>query len=162
MNFVKWHAAPAAHSLHQHPLVNLSNVVDDFLLRTVGSDSPFHAPSVNITESSEAFSIQLAAPGYTKEQFKLRTEKNALTVSVALETGTTNTEHTDPQAVESPKQSLKWLRREFANQGFSRTFRLPDNVNVQAISAGYEAGILTLSLPKKMNDEAWSREITIS
>ena len=162
MNFVKWHAAPAAHSLQQYPLVNLSSVVDDFLLRTVGSDSLFNAPSVNITESSEAFSIQRAVPGYTKEQFKLRTEKNALTVSVSVETPATNTEQAEVQAVEQPKKTLKWLRREFANQGFSRTFRLPDNVNVQAISASYEAGILTLALPKKMNDEAWSRQITIS
>ncbi|MEY4927218.1 MAG: hypothetical protein RI894_1654, partial [Bacteroidota bacterium] len=58
--------------------------------------------------------------------------------------------------------SEKWLRREFATQGFSRTFRLADNVNVQAISASYQNGILTLTLPKKLNDEAWTREISIA
>ncbi len=159
MNFVKWHAAHAA----QNPRIAnpFNNLVDDFFFRAVGSDSMQHSiPAVNITESSEAFIVELAAPGYQKEQFKLRTEKNALTVEVVVAKG--EQKESNATEAEVKRAPVKWLRREFSNQSFSRTFRLADNVNVQAIVATYQNGILTLTLPKKLNDEAWTREISVA
>ena len=39
------------------------------------------------------------------------------------------------------------LRREYSYNSFSRSWTLPENVNLESISAQYEAGILSLNIP---------------
>ena len=45
------------------------------------------------------------------------------------------------------------MRREFNYNSFKRSFWIPENVNPDAISAGYKEGILTLTLPKRGGGE---------
>ena len=92
-------------------------------------------PAVNILENKENFSVELAAPSYEKSDFKIEIDKNILTVS---------TEKSNITEEKKDKYSL----REFAYNTFSRSFTLPKNVKKDEISATYEGGVLTLSLPK--------------
>jgi HSP20 family protein len=50
---------------------------------------------------------------------------------------------------ESKPEDYKTVRREFSHRGFKRSFTVADHVNVEAIQAKYENGILKLFLPKK-------------
>lgn len=91
-------------------------------------------PLANVEESENQFQIFLAAPGLTKADFKLTLEKDVLTISV---------DKTKPEAVAQKRLT------EYSFHKFSRSFKVNADVNQQAITAGYENGILTLTLPKK-------------
>lgn len=93
-------------------------------------------PSVNITENNEAYTIQLAAPGLEKKDFKIEVEDNLLTISSQKEQ-------------ETNEEKDNYRRREFSYQSFSRSFQLPDNSQTDNIDALYQDGILKLTLPKK-------------
>ncbi len=109
---------------------------DDFFTGLFGDTNKGTLPAVNITEGSEEFTIQLAAPGYKKEAFKIDLDKNVLTISV---------EH---QEKHEEKEDHKLLRCEHRYVSFSRAFTLPDSANSDKISATYTDGVLHVSIPK--------------
>lgn len=98
-------------------------------------------PSVNITENSKDFKIELAAPGLEKKDFKIEVDNGVLTIS-------------SEKKKEEKEEKENYSRREFSYESFSRSFGLPENSLPDKIDAHYENGILKLTLPKK--------EITVS
>lgn len=109
---------------------------DDFFTGFFGDTNQGTMPAVNISETNDEFSIELAAPGYKKEDFRINLDKNVLTVSV---------EHREKK---EEKEDKKMLRCEYRYNAFSRAFTLPDSANSDKISAGYSEGVLTVVIPK--------------
>jgi len=102
------------------------------------SDTNTTVPAVNIKESAENYEVEVAAPGMTKNDFKVELDGNALTIS--SETSYQPEEKTDE----------RYSRREFSYQSFQRTFTLQKDVmDVDNIHAKYENGILHLLIPKR-------------
>lgn len=101
------------------------------------------SPSANIKESEESFEIQLALPGFKKEDFKIEVQDKSLTVSSEVKT-------------ESEDSTENYIRKEFSFNSFSRSFRLPRTVDSEQIAAEFENGILILTLPKR--EEAKAKE----
>ena len=95
-------------------------------------------PAVNIKETETDYSIELAAPGLKKEDFKISLEKEFLTISAELSNEST------------PDDSETYKRREFNYSTFKRSFTLPEKADKN------ENGILKLSIPKLevKNDES--------
>jgi len=93
-------------------------------------------PAVNIKESEFNFSLELAAPGKSKEDFNIEIDHNVLTISSDATT-------------EKEEKEWKYTRREFSYSSFKRTFTLPESVNLENINANYENGVLHVTLPKK-------------
>ncbi len=89
-------------------------------------------PAVNIKETGTEFNIELAAPGIAKEEFNINIEKDVLTISASKE----------------QKEGTNYTRREFNYFSFERSFVLPETVDTTAISAAYNNGILSITLPK--------------
>ncbi|MCL4163679.1 UNVERIFIED_CONTAM: hypothetical protein GTU68_012764 [Idotea baltica] len=112
---------------------------DDFfkdISSTVGNDSLVKSrPAVNIIETKDGFSLDIAAPGLSKEDFNISVEKNTLTITANKET--------------SVEEGTKFRRREFNYLSFQRSFHLPNTIDANAITAKYENGILQLALSKK-------------
>jgi len=95
-------------------------------------------PSVNIRENNDNFVVEMAAPGMTKEDFKIELDGNLLTIS---------SEKEDRNEI---KEGEKYTRQEFSYQSFQRSFQLPkDVVDAEKIQAKYENGVLNLVIPKK-------------
>lgn len=117
-----------------------------------GKDFAGHVPSVNVAENDKEWSIEVSAPGFSKEDFKINLEKEVLTISA---------EH---KAEENKKDGKNYTRREFSYGSFSRSFRIKENtVDVEKIAASYENGILNLSLPKMVAEpEKKAKEIRIA
>ncbi len=89
------------------------------------------APAINVKESDKAYTVELAAPGMKKEDFK---DKNT-----------------------------RYLRREFSYSKFEQTLILPDDVKKEEISAKVENGVLTVELPKLVEEKVkLSRQIDIA
>jgi HSP20 family protein len=89
-------------------------------------------PAVNIVRKESAYTIDLALPGLTKEQIRIDVADNQLTVSA--------------QQTPAPDQA-KFVRKEFDYTNFKRTFRLHQNANTEAMTASFENGILTITIP---------------
>ncbi len=95
-----------------------------------------NVPAVNIKESDDSFLLQLAIPGFTKEAVAIELDKNTITIS---------SEKGDSEA----NELKKYTRQEFDYTAFKRSFHLPKSVDQTAIEASYEAGILSITVPKK-------------
>ncbi|MCK5461585.1 MAG: Hsp20/alpha crystallin family protein [Bacteroidales bacterium] len=92
-------------------------------------------PAVNITESENGYTIEVAAPGLNKKDFKIGLDKNSLTIASVRE---------DNQE----ENNEKYTRREFRYANFSRAFTLPETVYGEKISAVHKDGILYVDIPK--------------
>jgi HSP20 family protein len=95
-------------------------------------------PAVNIKETENDFTIELAAPGKKKEDFNIEVNENTLTISSEVKT-----------EKEDKADGGKYTRREFKYSSFKRAFTLPETVSEDKINASYEDGVLKLALPKK-------------
>jgi HSP20 family protein len=93
-------------------------------------------PDANIVENEKDYTIELAAPGLERKDFKVELENNVLTISAEKEE-------------ETEEDDINYKRREFSYNSFSRSFTLPENSIPEKIDAKYENGILRLMLPKK-------------
>jgi HSP20 family protein len=94
-------------------------------------------PSVNIKESSEDFEVDVAAPGFGKEDFKIELNHNQLTIL------------SEKKVDNETRKGQQFNKREFSYQSFSRTFTLPNIADSDKITARYENGILRIAIPKK-------------
>ena len=124
-----------------------SALFDDFHFAPFGEEKHL-TPAVNITENDAAYRIELAAPGISKEDFKISIEKNELTVSCHKERN-------------EEEKNDKTLRKEFSYSQFSRSFILPEKADRNGIAAAYADGVLTITVPKSAEQHT-SREIAIA
>ena len=109
-------------------------------------------PAVNVKETDDEYTLEVAAPGMKKDDFKINLENNQLTISSELK-----------KEKENKKEDI-FTRREFSYQSFLRSFSIPENVvEGEKITAKYSDGILTVKLPKREEVKPKpAREIKIS
>lgn len=126
-----------------------TDVFDLFNENYSSEKNGYKVPAVNISESDTAFHLELAAPGFKKEDFKINLEKNVLQISSEKKT-------------ESESSDKKYTRREYSYAAFSRSFTLPDTADAENISASYEDGVLRVNIAKNVETSNPSREIAIA
>ncbi|GAA4048764.1 hypothetical protein GCM10022409_39120 [Hymenobacter glaciei] len=143
----------------------LSAMLADMLREPQASNTqptPAFVPSTDILETATGFELHLAMPGVKKAAVNIEFLDGELVVSgsrpnpadavkeaaatateEAPESGENTPSVVSPEAPAAPK-----FRRTETNYGtFSRSFRLPDTVNVKAIGAELTEGILRVTLP---------------
>ncbi|RZJ91441.1 MAG: Hsp20/alpha crystallin family protein [Chryseobacterium sp.] len=131
-------------------LPGFNDIFESVLGDTFFSDRrPMNVPAVNISESAEEYQIELAAPGLKKEDFRVSVERDMLSISSQV-------------SQEKSNQSKIYNRREYSYAAFTRSFTLPESADADKIQATYLDGVLKLSLPKKEEAKAVSRQIEIS
>lgn len=95
-------------------------------------------PSVNLKEDENGYSIEVAAPGLDKNDFKIEVHNDLLTISSEKK-----------EENETKNENERYTKREFSYQSFSRSFSLPQTADGDKVEAVYDKGILTISIPKK-------------
>lgn len=105
-------------------------------------------PAINVTEGKKAFKLEVGAPGFKKDDFKIEVNNGYLTISG---------EHKN----EKEDKEDKVTRREFSYSTFARSFTLPENVKSDDISAKYEDGILLITLPKSKVEEKVAKTVAV-
>ena len=106
---------------------------DDNSFSTRDSSSYMKVPRANVTKGELGYTIELAAPGFSREDFELDVKNNKITVHV----GTTDGKDYEDNLV----------AREWSYNSFTRAWSLPEETNIDGISARYEAGILYIEVP---------------
>lgn len=107
---------------------------------TLGS-SKITMPAVNVTETDDQFLIDVAAPGFEKNDFNINVENNVLTISSEKQS-------------EEKQDGERISRREYSYGSFQRSFNLPITVDTDKIKANYENGVLKISIPKREEAKA--------
>jgi len=110
------------------------------------------APAINVKENDKAYTVELAAPGMTKEDFNVHINDEGNLI-IKMEKKNENKEE---------DKSARYLRREFSYTRFEQTLILPDDVKKEDIAARVENGVLTVELPKIVEEKVKvSRQIEI-
>lgn len=103
-------------------------------------DGPI-APRVDIIENDDAYLIDADLPGMTKDNIDLSMEGSALTIRAEVEG-------------EERKESAQMIRHERFNQQYLRRLDLGPNASVDGISAAFNNGVLTITIPKVKEEVA--------
>jgi HSP20 family protein len=120
-----------------------------FAAKFGGPGSPFarfQAP-VNIEETSDAYILSLYAAGLDKSALQVSAQGDVLTIRY--------------QAKEDADNARKFTRREQAHSSFEREFALNGKVQIDAIAASYNEGVLTVRLPKTPEAQQPGHEVPV-
>ncbi|WP_135821989.1 Hsp20/alpha crystallin family protein [Halostella litorea] len=121
----------------QELLDRMSRQAEEGLLRGAGAD--LRGVAVDVAERDDEFVVTADLPGYEADDIDLTVADDRLHLSA---------ERSEERAVEGD-DGARYHRRERRHQSANRTVRLPDAVDESAVTAEYEHGVLTVTLPKR-------------
>ena len=120
----------------------LPSIFNDFFDNDWMFKSNSTSPAINVVEEDDAYKVEVAAPGMTKDDFHVYlSDEDHLTIGV---------EKKDEKNEED--NNKKYLRREFSYSKFQQTMALPEDVDRENISATVVDGVLKIDLHKKAID----------
>ncbi len=118
-------------------------------VRSLGSKAREYAPACNVWEDDDHYGVELVLPGWTSDEVMIEAENGFVTV-----------EGKRQEAMSEEGQNAKSYHvREFDMGNFSRSFRLPTNLEWDQAKASFTNGLLTIAFPKRA--EAKPRRISI-
>lgn len=106
-------------------------------------------PSVNISNASKAFEINVAVPGLDKKDVKIEVRDNCLVIS-------------SEKQYEKEDKNKNWIRKEYGYAAFQRMFQLPEGADPDKINAEMKNGVLSLKIAKLPGYESKVKQIAVS
>jgi HSP20 family protein len=103
----------------------------------VGSDAPGWTPAVDLYETAGEFVLTAEIPGLARDQIDIQAEDSRVTIRGSR-----------PAAAHAAVSCEQFHRVERGHGSFSRTFQLPEPIEVGAITADLKDGVLTVTIPK--------------
>lgn len=128
----------------------LPDVFDDFFNTGFMPRANATAPAINVLEDEKGYTVELAAPGLKKEDFRVNIDNDG-NLNIKME-----------QKQKDEEKKAHYLRREFSYTKYEQTLLLPDDVDKDKIGARVNDGVLYVSLPKKdVSVEKVQRQIEV-
>jgi len=145
-----WRSSP---SLFADDLFSAGRVFDRVFDRTsfqpISGGNRGWMPPVDVCETSESYQLFFEVPGMSAEDIEVTAQNDLLVVR-----GEKRYE------LQEGKEQANYSMRERRFGRFERSFRLPEGIDTEQLSAHYENGILALTLPKSEAARARRIEIT--
>ena len=101
-------------------------------------------PATNIKESDKDFIMEFAIPGKSNEDFEIELDNQLLTVK-----SNHNTTSND----------YNYMQHEFDYSSFSKSYDLPESIDLSKIDSHYRNGMLTITLPKRKEFHAQPKRL---
>lgn len=147
MNLMKWDPF--------RELEDVSNRLNRMFGRSPASAEPAHdmlatadwAPSVDISETDNAYVIKAEIPEVKKEDVKVTIQDGMLSIQ-------------GERKLEKEEKGKKFHRIERSYGSFIRNFRMPDDADEAGVKAEFKDGMINVTLPK--SEKAKSKAITVS
>ncbi len=117
----------------------LPDIFNDFFDNSWMERPTYTAPAINVIETEKEYEVELAAPGLSKEDFRVHVDSDN-NLQIEMEKKSENKEG---------HKHGRFLRREFSYEKFQQTLLLPDDIDAEKIEAKVEKGVLQVTLPKK-------------
>jgi HSP20 family protein len=108
-------------------------------------------PAVDIKETENAYILDMDLPGYDENNIEVHVDGSSLTI--------TSKQEEEKKGKDDENQGT-YILRERRISSFSRSFKLPENADPEAVTAAFKNGILNLQIKKRA--EAQKRTIQIS
>ena len=102
---------------------------------------------MDLHENDKSYEMKVDIPGMKKEDIKLTTEENKLVIE-------------GERKDEKKDDKCHFVERHFGS--FHREVCLPVNAEMDKISASYENGVLSVSVPKKEEVKPAKKQITVN
>lgn len=136
MTLIKWNNPSRGLERQNQIFPSFENLFNDFFSNDFSlREFAGHMPAVNVSEKEDKYLVEVSAPGFNKDEFKVEITDGILTISG---------EHKE----EKKEEDKNFSRKEFNYGSFKRSFSLTESVDEDQIGAKYENGILRLQLPK--------------
>ncbi len=101
----------------------------------------------DVVDTGDAYKLDAELPGFKKEDIKIDVENDVLTISVE-------------RKLDEEEKKQNFVKRERFYGSFSRSFDV-SGIEVDGIQAAYNDGVLTLTMPKKVETAPASRRLEI-
>lgn len=141
-SYPNYRSPAALGRLSQSPWSGLENEIDrlfESAFTGLTEGSATHFP-VDLYEDKDNTYVRAELPGVTRNEINVEMVEDYLTISAARKT---------PAADGQAEQSFS----------YSRSVNIPEEVQADKVTANYENGVLTVSLPKR--EEAKPRKVTV-
>lgn len=127
----------------------LNSIFNDFGRSESGDEvvSGSFIPAVDIYEDNQKLVLKLEVPGIKENDLQIHLENQVLTIK-------------GERKFESDEKEENFHRIERRYGSFVRNFSLPQTVDTGNVTANYDAGVLSISLPKKA--ESKPRQVKIA
>ena len=132
MNTVLHNSEYSIYPGHYVPMLSEEEISEE-IVRTKRNE--IVTPSVNISDSSGSYKIEITLPGVNRENFLVYADKNVLSVYVV---------HPDQNAGDPKKFRL----HEFGSNCYERHIELPVDADTEFVSAEYREEVLRIYVPK--------------
>ncbi|HEY6211996.1 MAG TPA: Hsp20/alpha crystallin family protein [Vicinamibacterales bacterium] len=135
--FTRWDPLRDLLALHEH------------LGQLVGADAPGWTPPVDLYETAGEYVLTAELPGLSRDQIEIHAEEARIVIRGAR--------------AAAPGRDVpceQYHRVERGHGHFSRAFALPEPIDVDAIAADLQNGVLTITMPKSAG--RGTRRITVS
>ena len=130
---------------HRSPLGNIDRWFDA-LFQDWTRPGSTNAPAVDIRQGENGYQVEVELPGLSKKDFSVDVDHNLLTIAANKERAAEHAEH-------------GYVVRERRSGSFKRSFMLPQDIDVDRISADYRDGLLTVQIPQAARPKP--KQITI-
>ena len=108
-----------------------------------------HTFGTDITDNGDSYTVETDLPGFNKDDIKIDIAGDTMTVSAERHSN-----------YEKDDKKSKYVRVERTYGSYSRAFDIT-GIDSENITAAYDNGVLTLTLPKKAAKEPETRRLEI-
>ena len=127
-----------------NPFRELAGFLENFADVSTATDNQqafgSFVPAVDVYEDEHSLTLKLEVPGLNEEDINVTLENNTLTVS-------------GERKFEKEEKEENFHRIERRYGSFTRTIRLPNTVDSEKVEAGYDKGVLKITLAKRAEAE---------
>lgn len=134
-------------SLIKYDWPSLSDFFDDDWVKSRFSNGNW-SPAINVVDNEGDYEVEVAAPGFKKDDFSISYENGVLTINGKTEK-------------EEEEKKKNYTRKEFSSKSFTKSFTLPENADAEHIGAKYKDGVLKLTLSKLEKELPGKKDIAI-
>ena len=96
-----------------------------------------NSPKVNVKETDKAYEIEIANPGFGKDDTTIKIENGVIHVSMSSE------------SEEGENDGKKYHVKQWSKSSYEESWNIPENVIEDDTTAKNDDGVLTITLPKK-------------
>jgi HSP20 family protein len=111
-----------------------------------------HIPAVDIQENENSYVLDMELPGYDEKNIEVHVDGSSLTIS--------SKEEDSREEKKTNENNGTYILRERKISSFTRSFKLPENADPEAVNAAFKNGILNLEIKKRA--ETQKRAIRIN
>ncbi|NLG63329.1 MAG: Hsp20/alpha crystallin family protein [Candidatus Cloacimonetes bacterium] len=137
-----WGSVPDVFGLRRE----MQDLLDAMSCPRTFSENLVWSPAINVRENDEQVTVEAELPGVRPDDVDISVENGMLSIS-------------GEKRAEQEKKDENWHVMERRYGRFERTFTLPRGVDVEAIRATFDDGVLRIEMPKR--EEARPRRIRV-